>query len=225
MKSCFGKTTLQASRPRISAAPFRSRAGFGRSAPPRPSVSSSATTAHISITFRSCRGGFPSQLQGHLQADGRHLDPAEGTFGRPRTPNQPFELKASSIEVEGQCTAITRSRKNGTPLNICGTIAHLRPAPKRFSAVLPAPVDRRVPPCTSSFRSGISYTSTLPSSPAATARARAKMFRVSTLDPDRRPATIRAGSIFSKDFFGKEPNLTVSGQLEAETYCMAFRNV
>jgi asparaginyl-tRNA synthetase len=51
------------------------------------------------------------------------------------------------------------------------------------------------------------------------------MFRVSTLDPDRRPATIRAGSIFSKDFFGKEPNLTVSGQLEAETYCMAFRNV
>ena len=51
------------------------------------------------------------------------------------------------------------------------------------------------------------------------------MFRVSTLDLEKIPRDNQGKIDFSKDFFGKEANLTVSGQLEAETFCMAFRNV
>ena len=50
------------------------------------------------------------------------------------------------------------------------------------------------------------------------------MFRVTTLDPDNLPLTEDGKTDFSKDFFGKSTNLTVSGQLNVETYCMAFRN-
>ena len=52
-----------------------------------------------------------------------------------------------------------------------------------------------------------------------------EMFRVTTLDPDNMPLTEDGKVDFSKDFFGKSTNLTVSGQLNVETYCMAFRNV
>ncbi|HOM43980.1 MAG TPA: asparagine--tRNA ligase, partial [Bacillota bacterium] len=52
-----------------------------------------------------------------------------------------------------------------------------------------------------------------------------EMFRVTTLDMDNPPRTDKGEVDFSKDFFGKPANLTVSGQLNVETFCMAFRNV
>ena len=51
------------------------------------------------------------------------------------------------------------------------------------------------------------------------------MFRVTTLDPKNPPLTETGAVDYSKDFFGKETNLTVSGQLEAETYAMALGKV
>ncbi|HPD01443.1 MAG TPA: asparagine--tRNA ligase, partial [Acetivibrio sp.] len=52
-----------------------------------------------------------------------------------------------------------------------------------------------------------------------------QMFRVTTLDINNLPKTEDGKVDFSKDFFDRETNLTVSGQLEGETYCMAFRNI
>ena len=52
-----------------------------------------------------------------------------------------------------------------------------------------------------------------------------EMFRVTTLDLENLPRTADGKVDYSKDFFGKETNLTVSGQLSAETFAMAFRNI
>lgn len=60
---------------------------------------------------------------------------------------------------------------------------------------------------------------------AATVKAPGEMFRVTTLNMEDLPKTEDGKIDYSQDFFGKETSLTVSGQLEAETYALAFRNV
>ena len=104
------------------------------------------------------------------------------------------------------------------------TIAHLRPRTNTFSAVFR--VRSLVAYAIHKFfqERGFVYVHT-PIITGSDAEGAGEMFRVTTLDFANPPRNDQGVIDFSKDFFGKETNLTVSGQLNVETYCMAFRNV
>jgi len=137
---------------------------------------------------------------------------------------QPFELKASKIEIEGLSTTEYPLQKKRHSFEYLRTIAHLRPRTNAFSAVF------RIRSLASYAihkffqERGFVYVHT-PIITGSDAEGAGQMFRVTTLDMNNLPLTEDGKVDFSKDFFDKETNLTVSGQLEGETYCMAFRNI
>lgn len=137
---------------------------------------------------------------------------------------QPFELKAQAIEIEGECAADYPLQKKRHSFEYLRTIAHLRPRTNTFSAVFR--IRSIVAYAIHKFfqEKGFVYIHT-PIITGSDAEGAGEMFRVTTLDLETLPRTEEGQIDFSKDFFGKETNLTVSGQLNAETYCMAFRNV
>jgi asparaginyl-tRNA synthetase len=142
------------------------------------------------------------------------------------TPNakQPFEIKASRIEIEGLSNSEYPLQKKKHSFEFLRTIAHLRPRTNTFSAVFR--VRSLAAYAIHKFfqERGFVYVNT-PIITGSDAEGAGKMFRVTTLDMNEPPRD-KAGKIdFSQEFFGKETNLTVSGQLEGETYCMAFRNI
>ncbi len=142
------------------------------------------------------------------------------------TPNakQPFELKASSIEVEGLSTPDYPLQKKRHTFEYLRTIAHLRPRTNTFSAVFR--IRSLAAYAIHKFfqERDFVYVHT-PIITGSDAEGAGQMFRVSTLDVNNLPRTEEGAVDFKQDFFGKETNLTVSGQLEGETYCMAFRNI
>ncbi|AGA70861.1 asparaginyl-tRNA synthetase [Desulfitobacterium dichloroeliminans LMG P-21439] len=137
---------------------------------------------------------------------------------------QPFELKAQAIEIEGTCAADYPLQKKRHSFEYLRTIAHLRPRTNTFSAVFR--VRSLVAYAIHRFfqEKGFVYVHT-PIITGSDAEGAGEMFRVTTLDLEALPRTEEGQLDFAKDFFGKETNLTVSGQLNAETYSMAFRNV
>jgi asparaginyl-tRNA synthetase len=137
---------------------------------------------------------------------------------------QPFELKAESIEVEGYSTSDYPLQKKSHSFEFLRSIAHLRPRTNTFSAVFR--VRSLVAFAIHKFyqERGFVYVHT-PLITGSDAEGAGEMFRVTTLDLENIPKDEHGKIDTSKDFFGKESNLTVSGQLNAETYCMAFRNV
>lgn len=137
---------------------------------------------------------------------------------------QPFELKAQSIEVEGQCAPDYPLQKKRHTFEYLRTIAHLRPRTNTFAAVFR--VRSMVAFAIHKFfqEKEFVYIHT-PIVTGSDAEGAGEMFRVSTLDVDVLPRTEEGKVDYSKDFFGRETNLTVSGQLNAEAYSMAFRNV
>ena len=137
---------------------------------------------------------------------------------------QPFELKAEFVTVEGTCPTDYPLQKKRHSFEFLRSIAHLRPRTNTFSAVfrvrsLAAYAIHRF------FQErGFVYVHT-PIITGSDCEGAGAMFRVTTLDPDDPPRTPDGKTDFNKDFFGKATNLTVSGQLEGETYAMAFRNI
>ncbi|NLW57073.1 MAG: asparagine--tRNA ligase [Firmicutes bacterium] len=137
---------------------------------------------------------------------------------------QPFELKAHRIVIEGLSTPEYPLQKKRHSLEFLRTIAHLRPRSNTFSAVfrvrsLAANAIHRF------FQERDFVYVHTPIITGSDCEGAGEMFRVTTLDFNNLPLD-QAGNIdYSQDFFGKEANLTVSGQLEAETFCLAFRNV
>ena len=137
---------------------------------------------------------------------------------------QPFELKAERIDIAGHSEPDYPLQKKRHTFEYLRTIAHLRPRTNTFAAVF-------------SVRSVAAYAIhkffqerdfvhvQTPIITGSDAEGAGEMFRVTTLDFDRLPRDDKKEVDFSKDFFGKETNLTVSGQLEAESYCLAFKNV
>ena len=137
---------------------------------------------------------------------------------------QPFELKAIKIEVEGTSTPdYPLQPKRHTP-EFLREQAYLRPRTNLFSAVFR--VRSEVAYAIHSFfhSRGFVYVHT-PIITGSDAEGAGEMFRVTTLDPENPPRTEDGKIDYSKDFFGKSTNLTVSGQLEGETYAMAFGNI
>ena len=137
---------------------------------------------------------------------------------------QPFELKATAIEVEGTSTPDYPLQPKRHTVEFLREQAYLRPRTNLFSAVFR--VRSEVAYAIHSFfhERGFVYVHT-PIITASDCEGAGEMFRVTTLDMENPPRTEDGKIDFSKDFFGKSTNLTVSGQLEGETYAMAFGNI
>ncbi len=137
---------------------------------------------------------------------------------------QAFEIAADAIEIVGACDSDYPLQKKRHSFEYMRTIAHLRPRSNTFSAVFR--VRSLLAHAIHTFFQdrGFVYVHT-PIITGSDCEGAGEMFRVTTLDPKTPPLTDTGAVDFSKDFFGKETNLTVSGQLAVENFCMAFRNV
>lgn len=142
------------------------------------------------------------------------------------TPNQkqPFELKATKIEVEGESPSDYPLQKKRHSFEFLRQIAYLRPRTNTFGAVFR--VRSLAAYAIHKFFQDRSFVYVhTPLITASDCEGAGEMFRVTTLDPSNPPRTKEGEVDFKEDFFGKMANLTVSGQLSAETYAMAFRDV
>ncbi|WP_128425985.1 asparagine--tRNA ligase [Gudongella oleilytica] len=146
-----------------------------------------------------------------------------GTLVETPEAKQPFEVKASSIELEGMSDSEYPIQKKRHTLEYLRTIAHLRPRTNTYSAVFRVRSILAFAIHKFFQERGFVYAHT-PIITASDAEGAGEMFRVSTLDMLNPPRTEDGKVDFSKDFFGKETNLTVSGQLEAEVFALAFKN-
>ena len=149
---------------------------------------------------------------------------AEGTLVLTPGAKQPFELKCSSITVEGQSTPDYPLQKKRHSIEFLRTIQHLRPRTNLFNATFR--VRSVAAQAVHEFfqERGFVYINT-PIITGSDCEGAGEMFRVTTLDLDNLPLTPDGKVDYSKDFFGKSTNLTVSGQLNAENFAMAFGDV
>ena len=137
---------------------------------------------------------------------------------------QAFEIKATKIEVEGESNPDFPLQKKRHSMEYLRTISHLRPRTNTFQAVFR--VRSLIAFAIHKFfnEKNFVYVHT-PIITGSDTEGAGEMFRVTTLDMDNLKLTADGKVDNSKDFFGKETNLTVSGQLNGETYAMAFRNI
>ena len=147
-----------------------------------------------------------------------------GKFVKTEGAKQPFEIKASKIDIEYIADSDYPLQKKRHTFEYLRTISHLRPRTNTFNAVF------RVRSVLSFAihkffqERGFVYVHT-PIITSSDCEGAGEMFNLSTLDLNNIPRT-EAGDIdYSKDFFGQPAHLTVSGQLNVETYAHAFRNV
>ena len=137
---------------------------------------------------------------------------------------QPFELKATKVEVEGTSTPDYPLQKKRHTVEYLREQAYLRPRTNLFSAVYR--VRSEVAYAIHNFfhSRGFVYVHT-PIITGSDAEGAGEMFRVTTIDPENPPRKEDGSVDWSQDFFGKATNLTVSGQLEGETFAQAFGNI
>lgn len=148
----------------------------------------------------------------------------EGTLVATPEAKQPFEIQAAKVSVEGASAPDYPLQKKRHTLEYLRTITHLRARTNTFQAVF------RV-------RSLIAYAIHqyfqerdfvyvhTPLITGSDCEGAGEMFQVTTMDLNNIPKNENNTVDFSQDFFGKPTNLTVSGQLNGETYAMAFRNI
>ena len=137
---------------------------------------------------------------------------------------QPFELQAASVVVEGQSTGDYPMQKKRHSVEFLRTMPHLRPRTNLFQAVFR--VRSLAAYAIHKFfqERDFVYVHT-PLITGSDCEGAGEMFQVTTLDLNNVPKTEDGKVDFSKDFFGKPTNLTVSGQLNGETFAMAFKNI
>lgn len=137
---------------------------------------------------------------------------------------QPLELKAAAIEVEGVSTPDYPLQKKRHSVEYLRTIQHLRPRTNLFSAAFRVRSAAAYAIHEFFQRRGFIYVHT-PIITASDCEGAGEMFQVTTLPLNDAPKTQDGGVDFSQDFFGKPASLTVSGQLNAENFAMAFGDV
>ncbi len=149
---------------------------------------------------------------------------AKGTVVATPDAKQPFEMQATQVEVEGDSAPDYPLQKKRHSFEYLRTIGHLRPRTNTFQAVfrvrsLAAYAIHRF------FQErNFVYVHT-PIITGSDCEGAGEMFRVTTLDMTDVPLTPDGAADYSKDFFGKDTKLTVSGQLNGETYAQAFRDI
>ncbi len=149
---------------------------------------------------------------------------ATGTVVLTPEAKQPLELKAASVSLEGASAPEYPLQKKRHTVEYLRTIAHLRPRTNLFSAAFRVrSTAAHAIHCFFQDR-GFVYVHT-PIITASDCEGAGEMFRVTTLDLENLPRTEEGGVDYAQDFFGKSANLTVSGQLNAESFAMAFGDV
>ncbi len=137
---------------------------------------------------------------------------------------QPFEIQATEVMIEGDSTPDYPLQKKRHSFEYLRTISHLRPRTNTFQAVF-----RVRSLCAYAIHKFFQerdfvYVHT-PLITGSDCEGAGEMFQVTTMDLTNIPMTDDGKVDFSKDFFNKPTNLTVSGQLNGETYAMAFKNI
>ncbi len=142
------------------------------------------------------------------------------------TPNskQPFEIKATSIEIYNLASIEYPLQKKRHSFEYLRTIAHLRPRTNTFNAVFRVRSVAAYAIHKFFQERGFVYVHS-PIITSSDAEGAGEMFSVSSLDFNNIPKTEDNQVDFSKDFFGRPAHLTVSGQLDVENYAFAFKNV
>ena len=137
---------------------------------------------------------------------------------------QPFEIQATEVVVEGPSSSDYPLQKKRHTFEYLRTISHLRPRTNTFQAVFR--VRSMAAYAIHKFfqEQGFVYVNT-PLITGSDCEGAGEMFQVTTMDLTNIPMTDDGKVDFSKDFFNKPTNLTVSGQLNGETYAMAFKNI
>lgn len=148
----------------------------------------------------------------------------EGEFVLTPDAKQPFEIRASKITLEGKSSSDYPLQKKRHSFEYLRTIAHLRPRSNTFAAVFR--VRSLAAYAIHKFfqERDFVYVNT-PLITGSDCEGAGEMFRVTTLDISNPPRDEKGNVDYSKDFFAKPTNLTVSGQLAGETYALAFRNI
>ncbi len=147
-----------------------------------------------------------------------------GTFVKSEGKGQSYEIKATSVEVFQKADLDYPLQNKRHTFEYLRSIAHLRPRTNAFSAVFR--VRSLVAYAIHKFFQDQEFVYVhTPIITGSDAEGAGEMFRVTTLDLDNIPQTEKGDIDYKEDFFAKETNLTVSGQLNVETYCAAFRNV
>ncbi|AZV58878.1 asparagine--tRNA ligase [Clostridium sp. AWRP] len=148
----------------------------------------------------------------------------EGTLVLTPNAKQPFEIQAKKITLEGNSSSDYPLQKKRHTLEYLRTIAHLRSRSNTFSAVFRVRSIAAYAVHKFFQERGFVYANT-PLITGSDCEGAGEMFKVTSMDLNSIPKKEDGSVDFSKDFFGKETNLTVSGQLSAETMALAFRNV
>ncbi len=147
-----------------------------------------------------------------------------GTFVATPDAKQPFEIQAQKVEIEGASSPDYPLQKKRHTFEFLRTISHLRPRTNTFEAVF------RVRSLTAYAihkffqERDFVYVHT-PIITGSDCEGAGEMFQVTSMDLANLPKTEDGGIDYTQDFFGKQTNLTVSGQLNGETYAMAFKNI
>ena len=147
-----------------------------------------------------------------------------GTIVETPDAKQPFEMQAREVVVEGPSSADYPLQKKRHSFEYLRTISHLRPRTNTFQAVFR--VRSMIAYAIHRFfqERDFVYVHT-PLITGSDCEGAGEMFQVTTLDLNNIPKTEDGQIDFGQDFFGKPTNLTVSGQLNGETYAMAFKNI
>lgn len=177
--------------------------------------------------FKNAQIVFDDTLKNFVDASKYHIATAltvTGTVVYTPDAKQPFEIKASEIILEGSSSSDFPLQKKRHTFEYLRSIAHLRPRGNTYSAVFR--IRSLAAYAIHKFfqERGFLYVHT-PIITGSDAEGAGEMFRVTTLDPIKPPLTADGKVDYTEDFFGKESNLTVSGQLNAEAYALAFKEV
>ena len=182
---------------------------------------------HDGTFFETLQIVYSDQLENFAQISKLNVGSAvivTGTLVATPNAKQPFEIQAEKVEIEGESTPDYPMQKKRHSLEFLRTVPHLRVRTNTFQAVF------RVRSLTAYAihkffqERGFVYVHT-PLITSSDAEGAGEMFQVTTLDLADVPKNDDQTVDFSKDFFGKAVNLTVSGQLDNEPFAQAFRNI
>ena len=148
----------------------------------------------------------------------------KGTLTATPEAKQPFELQAEEVLLEGGTDPDYPLQKKRHTLEYLRTITHLRPRTNTFQAVFRIRSLLAYAIHVFFQERGFIYVHT-PLITASDAEGAGEMFQVTTLDLNNVPKSEDGSVDFSQDFFNKKTSLTVSGQLNGETFAQAFRNI
>lgn len=176
--------------------------------------------------FKNVQVFFSEELENFKEISKLNISSAiyvEGKLELTPEAKQPFEIKAKKIFIEGNSAPDYPLQKKRHSLEYLRSIAHLRPRSNTFSAVFRLRSLAAFALHKFFNERGFIYVHT-PIITGSDAEGAGEMFRVTTLDLTNIPKDDKGNVDVKEDFFGKETNLTVSGQLEAESFALAFRD-